>query len=171
MASLMETLLDVLNKENEQYEQLLKLSKEKTQIIVGGNINELNEIVDKETSFVDVVGNLEKKRIETINDIGIVLNRDVTNLKIRDIIKMLDNQPDEQKKLSIVHDKLKETLRNMTLINEKNRMLIQNAMEMNEFEVTLYQSMRKAPETANYGKDAYSTGEVLINTSGFDTKQ
>ena len=41
---------------------------------------------------------------------------------------------------------------------------------MAEFDITLFKSMRQAPETANYGKDAYNTGAIL-GSSGFDAKQ
>ena len=38
MASLIDTLIDVLDKENTEYETLLELSMEKTGIIVEGNV-------------------------------------------------------------------------------------------------------------------------------------
>lgn len=171
MASLMENLLDTLEKENTEYEKLVELSKDKTQIIVSGDIAKLNEITEKEREIVDVIANLEKTRVEVINDMGIVLNKDVEALNIKDLIKLLDKQPQDQKKLSVVHDKLKVTLGNMKTLNDHNKMLLEHSMEMLEFEMTLYQNSNKAPETANYGKDAYSTGDLLINTSGFDTKR
>ena len=41
---------------------------------------------------------------------------------------------------------------------------------MTEFDITLFKSMRQAPETANYDKSAYNTGTIL-GSSGFDAKQ
>ena len=41
---------------------------------------------------------------------------------------------------------------------------------MVEFDLTLLRSMRQAPETANYDKNAYNTGDIL-GSSGFDAKQ
>ena len=46
MASLIETLIDVLDKENTEYQGLLKLSEEKTTAIVNGNVERLQEILD-----------------------------------------------------------------------------------------------------------------------------
>ena len=41
---------------------------------------------------------------------------------------------------------------------------------MVNFDLTLFKSLRQAPETANYDKNAYNTGE-LLGSSGFDAKQ
>ena len=58
----------------------------------------------------------------------------------------------------------------MRTMNEQNQALLNQAMEMVEFDLTLLRSMRQAPETANYDKNAYNTGE-LLGGSGFDAKQ
>ena len=75
MASLIENLITVLNEENSEYETLLAVSMEKTDIIVRGDVNALNELVAKEQSIVERINKLEKKRIEATGDIAIVLNR------------------------------------------------------------------------------------------------
>lgn len=167
----METLMDVLDKENEEYEKLAELSRDKTPIIVRGDIVKLQGIVEKEQPLVDALNKLEHEREEVLKDIAIVLNKDVTTLKLKNIIHMLKGQPEEQHRLALIHDKLSTTVRTMATINENNKMLLEHSLEMIEFEMNLFQSTRKAPETANYGKDAYSTGDVLINTNGFDAKQ
>jgi len=167
----MENLMDVLENENIEYEKLVELSKEKTPVIVSGDIIKLQEIVDKEQPIVDVINKLEHEREEVLNDIAIVLNKDVATLKLKNIIQLLKGQPQEQHRLALIHDKLSATVKTMAAINENNKMLLEHSMEMIDFEINLYQSTRKAPETANYGKDAYSTGDVLINSNGFDAKQ
>lgn len=53
MASLIEELIDVLQKENEEYQKLLAISMEKTPVIVEGNITKLQEIVAREQEVVD----------------------------------------------------------------------------------------------------------------------
>ena len=167
----METLIDVLDNENKQYQKLIELSKEKTPIIVEGNIEKLQEIIDKEQPVIEVINYLEQKRTEVVNDIAIVLNKDVESLNIKNVIQMLKSQPNEQDKLAEIHDRLSTTVRAMAALNENNRMLLEHSLEMIGFEINIYHSMRKAPETANYGKDAYNKGDVLINTNGFDAKQ
>ena len=69
----------------------------------------------------------------------------------------------------VVHarDNLIETANKMQSLNEQNMVLIQQAIEINEFDLTLFKSLRQAPETANYDKSAYNTGS-LLGGGGFD---
>ncbi len=48
----------------------------------------------------------------------------------------------------------------MKNINEQNQTLVNQAMELVEFDMALLKSMRQAPETANYNRQAYNTGEL-----------
>ena len=63
-----------------------------------------------------------------------------------------------------------QTGKEMAAINEQNEILLNQALEMVEFDLTLLKSMRQAPETANYNKNACNTGD-LLGSSGFDAKQ
>ena len=83
---------------------------------------------------------------------------------------MLSSQPREQERLQNVKEQLKTTLAEVRKINEQNQTLLNQALDMVEFDLTLFRSMRTAPETANYNKNAYNTGEIL-GGSGFDAKQ
>ena len=110
MASLMEDFMDVLDKENSEYTFLLGLSRRKTQIIVKGDIEELQKITDEEQVVVDRIAHFDRHREEVLNDIATVINKDVKTLKIVNLVQLLEKQPKEQKQLSLIHDKLKETL-------------------------------------------------------------
>lgn len=172
MASLMENLIDVLNKERDEYCELLTLSRKKTSVIVSEDLDELAKITDEEQLIVDRINHLDNIRNEAVNDIANVLNKDVTKLKIADLIKMLGSRPEEQKKLAEAFDSLRDVVRNVARVNEQNRELIQNALEMVQFNMNLIHSMKAAPETANYNKGAYNTGDVIgINRKSFDAKQ
>ncbi len=172
MASLMENLIDVLEKEAGEYEELLALALRKTPIIVSENLVELAKITDDEQIIVSKINHLDNQRIEAINDIANVLNKDVTKLKIVDLIKMLATRPEEQMKLAAAHDKLQENVKNVKRVNGQNRELIQSALELVQFNMNVLQSIKAAPETANYNKGAYSTGEVIgMDHKSFDAKQ
>ena len=172
MASLMEVLIDVLEKESQEYEKLLALSMRKTPVIVSEDLDELSKITDDEQIIVSRINNLDSQRTEAINDIANVLNKDVSELKIVDLIQMLATRPEEQAKLAAVYDKLRENVRNVKRTNEQNRELIEQALELVQFNMNVLQSMNKAPETANYNKGAYSTGDIIgMNNKAFDAKQ
>ena len=172
MASLMENLIGILEAEGTAYEELLELSMKKTPIIIGGDLEGLQKITDEEQTVVAKINHLDAKREEVTRDIANVLNKDVTKLKLADIIRMLSQRPVEQNQLAAAHDKLKEVVGQMARINEQNRDLIQRSLEMVEFDLNLIQSMKSAPQTANYNRGAYNSGAVMgTGRGGFDAKQ
>ena len=172
MASLIENLISVLEQENSEYETLLELSRKKTPVIIQGDIEKLQKITDEEQNVIDRIHHLDLIREENIRDIANVINKDVEQLKLESLIQMLGKSPREQKMLSQIHEKLRVTLSQMKNVNEQNKELLTSALEMVEFDLNLFQSMRRAPETANYNRGAYNAGSVIgTNRSGFDAKQ
>lgn len=172
MASLIDTLVEVLDGENEEYQKLLDLSQGKTDVIVRGDLESLSVITDKEQEVVSRINALEAQRTSVMMEIAKILNTDVEGLKLETLISLLSKKPKEQKRLSAVHDKLHNTVYAMKTVNERNEVLLKEAIEMVEFNLNLIQAMRKAPETANYNRGAYNTGSQLGTASGgFDAKQ
>lgn len=168
----MENLIDILEKENVEYENLLTLSMRKKPVIVSEDLEQLAKITDEEQLIVSRINHLDNLREEAVKDIANVLNKDVTKLKIADLIKMLGSRPEEQRKLAAVFDKLQDCVRHVARVNGQNRELIQSALEMVQFNMNVLQSMKAAPETANYNRGAYSTGDVIgMNRMSFDAKQ
>ncbi len=119
-----------------------------------------------------LINRLDHQRNEAVNDIADVLNKDVDKLKIVDLIRMLAARPEEQEKLAIVFDKLRGNVRSVKRVNEQNRELINDALELVRFNMNVLQAMNKAPESANYNRGACNTGD-MIGTSHmtFDAKQ
>ena len=172
MASLMENLISVLEEECTSYERLLELSMKKTQIIVQGDLEGLQKITDEEQIIVGDINRQDAKRQETTKDIANVLNKDVTNLKLADIVDLLEARPVEQKQLATVHDRLKDVTKRMAMINEQNKELIRHSLEMVEFDLNLIHSMKSAPQTANYDRGACNRGSIIgRGNSSFDAKQ
>ena len=172
MASLMENLIEVLDLESQEYENLLGLSMKKTPVIVSGELEELAKITDEEQIVVNKINRLEQKRQEVFSDIANVINKDVDMLMLKDLVEMLSTRPEEQQKLARVHDRLSTAVHEVKRVNGQNRVLIQNALEMVEFDMNMLQAMKAAPETANYNKGAYNTGDHMgAGGAAFDAKQ
>ena len=170
MASLMDDLVQVLESENKEYEKLAKLSKEKKQVIIDANVAALEKIVDLEQDVASKIQNLDNRRQKVMRDMSVVLNQSEQDFTIDTVIEMLSSQPKDQQRLQNVKKQLKTTLDEVRNINEQNQTLLNQALELVEFDLTLFRSMRTAPETANYNKNAYNTGEIL-GGGGFDAKQ
>ena len=100
MASLMENLVDVLEKESIEYEILLGLSMDKTPVIVAGDLEKLQKITDEEQLVIARINQLDAKREEVVKDIANVINADPNKVKLVDFIKMLEQRPAEQAQLA-----------------------------------------------------------------------
>lgn len=170
MASLMDDLIQVLESEKEQYQKLAELSKEKKQVIVKADVPALEKIVDIEQGVTNKIQNLDNRRKKIMHDMAVVLNKPEDGFTISTIISLLDSQPKEQQQLENVKRELETSLEEVRKINGQNQILLNQALDMVEFDLTLFRSMRTAPETANYNKNAYNTGDIL-GSSGFDAKQ
>ena len=172
MASLLENLIDVLDKENAEYEKLIVLAEDKTPTIVKGDVESLSKITEDEQEIVGRIQGMEKQRIKVLADVANVVNRDVETLKLIDLIQMLEKMPDQQKRLKDIHGSLKKTTEKLREINDKNQLLLADKLDMVEFNLNMIRAMKSAPQTANYSRDAYTNGEVLgIFHGGFDAKQ
>ncbi len=172
MASLMENLIEVLNKQYTEYERLLVLSEQKTPVIVKGDLENLAKITDEEQNVVAIVNQYDKEREEVMKDIANVINKDVEGLKINDLARMLSSRPEEQRMLTEIQDKLRSVAIRMKRVNEQNKELLENSLEMIAFDMNLLQAMKQAPETANYNRGAYNVGTTMGDLPGkFDAKQ
>lgn len=166
----MEDLLDVLEKEEKQYQDLIRLGLEKKQAVIKADIKVLEEITAREGESASVLQNLAKHRTGVLNDMATVLGKKPDEMTITKMIGYLEGQPKEQEKLAEIKEKLLAAGREMSTINQQNEVLLKQALEMVEFDLTLFKSMRQAPETANYNRKAYNTGD-LLGGGGFDAKQ
>jgi flagellar biosynthesis/type III secretory pathway chaperone len=172
VASLLENLINVLDSENTEYKKLVILADSKTSVIVAGDIEGLEKIMEDEQAIVGTIQKMEKQRNSILADIANVVNRDVKTLKLIDLINMLEKIPDQQKMLRDVQGSLRETIDRLRALNDKNQMLLNDKLEMVNFNLNMIRAMRSAPQTANYNKDAYNDGQALgIFRGGFDTKQ
>ena len=170
MASLVEELINVLAEEESIYKKLTEYGEKKRQIIIDADIPELEKLTDLEQQASDELLTKSNKQIALLGDIATVLGKTDEKMTVTRLIGYLDKQPDIQAKLTETRDSLLDTADQMQKINDLNSQLLAQAIEMTEFDITLFKSMRQAPETANYDKSAYNTGTIL-GSSGFDAKQ
>ncbi len=170
MASVIQELITVLTEEQQLYEKIIPIALEKKNVIIKNNLESLQEITEQEQLAIDQVTALEKKRSEVIVNIGILLNRKPDELTLKEIIRLLENQPKEQKQLSQIHDQLKQTVQELKNINIQNKSLIVQSLEMIEFNMNLIQSTRMSPGN-NYTKGAITEDAPALQAGMFDAKQ
>jgi len=170
MASLMQELIATLRKEQEAYQELLPVVEQKTQAIIANNLKQVQEITEAEQAAIGKISGLEQKRTEIMNNIGIVLNKKVSDLTLPNLIKLLDRQPQEQQSLAELHKNLTDVLKRLSEVNGHNRNLIEQSLEMISYNMNLLQSTRIVPGN-NYTRNAGQWDMTASQTGMFDAKQ
>lgn len=171
MASLMEELIDTLNAEETLYGQLIPIEEEKTRAIMKNDLEALQDITVREHELVDRTQALENKREQVASDIATVLGKNPKTITLEQIAEVLKNQPDDQKKLQDVHDRLRKTVSRLQQINEQNKGLLKEAMDMVEYNMNVIRSTRMSSGSSNYSSDASEVAGMAPQHGMFDAKQ
>lgn len=171
MASLIEELISNLDQEEELYSRLIPVAQKKTGIIVENQLDKLQAVTDEEQAIVDEAALLEHKRQNIIKDIGVVMNRDPETLNMQAIVDILQKQPEQQQRLRELHDKLKRTVGRLKEINIQNKQLVEDALEMIEFNMNYIRSTRMSSGSSNYNRDASEMSGAVVEPGVFDAKQ
>lgn len=167
MASLVEELVNVLEAEKQIYTTLVGYEERKKDVLIAADVATLEEITTKEQLAGDDLIAYSNKQIQILKDIATVLGRTDGKMTVTRLISLLGTQPKVQEQLTEARDNLLTAANQMKTLSDQNAILIRQAIELNEFDMTLLKSLRQAPETANYDKSAYNTGS-LLGGGGFD---
>ena len=171
MASLIEELISTLKAEKAVYEELVPVSEKKTKILVKNDLEELKKITAQEQLLIDRAGVIGHKREEVVKNIGVVLNKTPEELDLTSLTRLMAKQPEERKTLAALHDSLRTTMRRLVEVNERNKDLIENSLEMIEFNMNFIQSTRMSPGNNNYNRNATNIYTSDYGGHGFDAKQ
>lgn len=170
MASLVEELVIVLEEEEKIYQSFLEYGEQKRDVLIKADVPELERLTAMEQAASDDLLVLSNKQIRILQDIATVLGKNEEQMTVTRLVELMEAQPEVQGRLIAARDRLIETAKEVQHLNQLNEILIRQAIELAEFDITLFKSMRQAPETANYDKTASNTG-ALLGSSGFDAKQ
>ncbi len=171
MASLIEELISTLDREEKLYADLIPIQEEKVRAIVANDLDALGRLSGSEQKIVDEVGNLENKRIRVSDDIATVLGRKPGSMKLEQIVQALKNQPAERKKLEEIHDRLRRTMGRLQDLNVQNKRLLQEALDMVEFNMNVIRSTRMSSGSSNYSSNAAQVDMPDVGAGTFDAKQ
>ena len=120
---LVKGLIDVIEKESKIYEDILEISKNKTDIIVKGKVKELESITELEQSLIVQIGKLEAVREDLVNKICSNIGKDSSsNMTITELIGYIEAPQAER--LSSYKDNMISVLKEIKDINDINAKLI-----------------------------------------------
>ncbi|WP_010681198.1 flagellar protein FlgN [Acetivibrio cellulolyticus] len=157
-------LMDILDYEAGIYEDLLKISQNKTDVIIKGKVNELDNITKLEQSLILNMGKLEASREKLVNDLSAEVNVNPSKITITELLKHLD--ANQARRLESYKTNLLNTIKEIKENNELNSKLIKNSIEYINFSINIISSAPAADN--NYGNTGMSN--EAKKRSYFDVK-
>lgn len=129
-------LINVLEEEAVIYDGVLKNSKEKTEVIIEGKVNELEKMVKLEQSFIMQLSKLESRREELIGEISEQAGIKQEDITISELMKNADEgQKEALKKLQ---DRIVRVIEELKNTNALNSRLIKNSLDYINFSLGLF---------------------------------
>jgi flagellar biosynthesis/type III secretory pathway chaperone len=153
-------LIEILKDQFNCYTDLLNISKSKTDIIVGGKVQELEGITKVEQSIIFKLGDLEDDLQKDVEVLIKDLNINEKDITITTIIN--HSSGEEKKQLEKLKDDIFKVVQELDHVNKLNSQLIKNSLEFINFSVNLY-SNANSDSNGSYEQN----GEVRGTKSSF----
>ncbi len=154
-------LKNILVEELGVYQELLKLAKDKTKLLVDRKLTELQASVEQEENLVQRLVELEPLRQEQVMAIA---GEPVIKLEV-----LVEKLSDESIKTELIEigSKLREVVEEIKVINEGNQRLAQVGLEVAQHTIKI---MTRAPKPVTYGPGGSKGCNNMRGRSLFDHK-
>ncbi|MDP5275881.1 flagellar protein FlgN [Chengkuizengella axinellae] len=127
---------------------LLELGKQKKQVIIDNNIEELKEMMNQESMLIKQISDIDSKRVQAVINFarqkGVQPNPNITITELSRFI--ID--PEEKKALITAQGKLLKTMDEMKHINQLNQKLIEQSLSY--INVTMEAALGTSNDHATY---------------------
>ncbi len=163
-AELVKSLIHILNQENDIYDTLYKISNNKKELIIGGKVNELENIVKIEQSLIIKISRLEDEREKIVGQLCSLLGQKPEEVTISWLATQLGDQEADQ--LENCRNRMLKNINALKDNNELNSKLIKNSLEYIDFSINMMTSIDSI--TNNYGNTGHSGDTKKRNL--FDVK-
>ncbi|WP_353854439.1 flagellar protein FlgN [Bacillus sp. Bos-x628] len=143
------------------HEQLLKLSKDKTDILKSNEIDALSEILNLEQKYIQAISQLEEKRIEA----AVQFLQNDQSPTITACIEKAEGTDKEE--LISLFQKLNDIMVELKDANELNKQLIQQSLQ---FISLTFDLVNPNKDNMNYGQNGLGSSKPKQHMALFDSK-
>ena len=125
-------LSEILNKQEKNLKELLKIVTSKQEALVSNNNENLNDLISKEEKLLLQLQITEERRLEILKSIYEENNIKNERFKLDVMIEALKNKLKKEFVEDIMNSKnrIKNTIKQVTKINQQNLVLIQQSREL-----------------------------------------
>jgi len=122
--------IDFLNKQNQVMDQLSQWGQDKKELIIQGQVKELDELIRRESKAINELQQLEEGRFRLQNQLADKWGLDITEISAREILKRVrQNQPAFFTDLEQAVNRLDFNLTRLRAINEHNNELLEDSLD------------------------------------------
>lgn len=150
-----EELQEILTKQLTVLINLKQLAFEKTDIIVGNRVEDLEQITKSEEALINEMGLLEEQRVKFLDTWGVATDTPVSNV--------IEKIPEDNEQLLHIKEEMSNVLEELHSRNALNNDLITENLDWIDFNMNLITS---SDTPTNYGKGSKEQGGNSI----FDRK-
>ncbi|MBQ7668631.1 MAG: flagellar protein FlgN, partial [Clostridia bacterium] len=143
----MEELKKIFNEELKNYQELLKISKNKTDMIKENRVKDLEAVTKEEEELVASVISLEKRRMAEVKNICKQYGRPEENLKVDELCEFVTEGKEDL--ISFKTD-ITNILTELKSVNKLNESLINNSLEYINFALSFATGVD--PNGGTYGE-------------------
>ena len=161
---LVRQLINILSQENDIYDTLYKISNNKKELIIGGKVAELENIVKIEQSLVIKISKLDDKRENIVGELCGLLGQKPEDITISWLTARLGEM--EASQLKACQEKMLKSISALKDNNELNSKLIKTSLEYIDFSINMMTSIDAV--TNSYGSTGHSGDTKKRNL--FDVK-
>jgi flagellar biosynthesis/type III secretory pathway chaperone len=147
-------LLKILTSENEMYQSFERLAHKKTEILIQSEADELMKIVGEEELLLKELKIMEHQRQEVMKRICEECQLDNIEANLQEVLGHFEDE--EAKKVQEIQLELKENVKKLKMMNEKNEALIKSSLEYIDFSLNVLSNAKGSSGDNNYG----NKGEV-----------
>lgn len=151
-------LCEVLQDELDLYKEIESIADKKTDILVDGDIDLLQEITKIEQDIIVKLGKLEDERVNLIEELSEDLKIDIDKITAKYLIEHISDTK-SKKRLSNIYDKMKQVLIKIDDKNKTNANLIESALEYINFSIDLLTDV--GSNETNYGANGQNTKKTF----------
>lgn len=163
MSKMIDQLLLALNKEQEIYDEVIAMSKDKQQAIVNNDLTKLQVIMEKEKTYSISLVKLEEIRSKMLNQL--VKEYDLVEINnLSDLYPFMKDQ--DVRKIENIRTRLMNTVKILSQKNELNKQLLEQSIEQVQFDLNLMTTVGEG--NVNYEGNASDTD--VERRSIFDRK-
>lgn len=159
-----ERIIQSMNELYKHHQQLLELSKHKTELVKDGDMKQFQSLLAKERKTVRLMEQTEAKRIETVQAWYKENDLPLDDVTVTNLLSHLEEEKHKQE-LEQAAVNLAEVLMELKRQEKLNEDLIQQSMQFVQFSLNV---MLPTIENINYGKK--DENSVATKRSVFDSK-